>query len=179
MIAVCPTLAPSGSTTRCGSPSMRPVGPIGCTTRIREPFMVSCLAGATAVPRTMASCISDDPQRVDERASTEPCESERAGDSFTGRGCNAERQEAFAARAERRHAGPVFDEQGGVEFAAHLGERDDVVRMHDRRVAIAVLVFLGEADAFVDVLDAHEGNERHHLFVIDEWAFLAGFAVKK
>ena len=43
-------------------------------------------------------------------------------------------------------------------------------------MAVAVLALLGQGDRAIDVGDADERDERHHLLVVDERVLGAGFA---
>src|SRR5262245_24611453 len=110
IIAAWPTPMPTVSTTSIGSASGRSLGSRACITSNFVACIVGCFAFEIAWPTTNARCMSDDPQAVDHRAAALPGERQRRGDAFARRGRDAVGQKPFAAEAEARHAGTVFDE---------------------------------------------------------------------
>ncbi len=119
--------------------------------------------------------VTQNPQIVDQAATSFPGKSQRRGHTFAGRTGDGERRIAFATQAQRGHAGTVLDEQRRIHGAAHLGHVAHIARVNNAGVPIAVFVVLGQFNRVVDIATANEGQKGHHLFDVHKGMLGLGF----
>ncbi len=83
---------------------------------------------------------------------------------------------SFAAKANPCIRGRVLDEDGRFHRTRETGEMVDILRVHMRRVSVAVFRFHRQIDCLIDVVYSYNGKNRHHKLVLYEGVFEIRFA---
>src|ERR1044071_4709405 len=100
---------------------------------------------------------------VDEDAAAPAREAARPGHPLACRAGDGERAVALAVEPQACLRAAVLDEDRAVARLGHAAQVVEVLRVHDRGVAVAALDFHGQVDGAVRVRHAADRHDRHHL----------------